>query len=223
MSERRERPIIFSGAMILKTREGKKNQTRRVVKAQPGVGVRPYQTPDGLWNWVMIASGVGVAVQFRCPYGVVGDRLWARETWCSAYAGSSSGTLFAADWAYVPSKRTHEKGPHFCADYDDAIQRGLVRWRPSIYLPRWASRDTFEITNVRLERLQDITEEDAKAEGVTTAPQPGKLNGEPATLHPITHRQAFLWLWDTINGKRPGCAWADNPWVWVISYRRLSP
>jgi hypothetical protein len=117
-----------------------------------------------------------------CPYGIPGDRLWVRET-----------------WADPCGKRI----PVYRADEATAYQN--VKWRPSIFMPRWASRITLEITRVRVERLQDITEKDAISEGVLSSD------------YDKTYRYAFSVLWDSING--PKYPWSDNPWVWVIDLR----
>lgn len=191
-----ERPIIFSGPMVLAILAGTKTQTRRVAMRRhfsaefhargPAVGVQ--QALAEMFH----------APHVRRPYGVPGDRLWVRETF-RQHPGSTS--------------------VHYAADPDE-VSGGP--WRSPIYMPRWASRVAIEVTAVRVERLQDITEDDAIAEGMTTDPRPGKVNGQPATLHPMSHRQAYIWAWDMLNAKR-GHAWASNPWVWCVSFRRIEP
>lgn len=142
-------------------------------------------------------------ITFNYPYEV-GMRLWVRETWYCDTAGDKGRCIYRAD---VDSEAIAE--PH-C-------------WRPSIFMPRWASRITLEVTGVRAERLQNITEGDARAEGITDGGCLNCGNHEPCGCgNPIPDaRDAFIWLWDSINGKRPGCAWADNPFVWVIAFRRV--
>ncbi len=235
-SSAKEHPILFSAPMIRAILAGKKSTTRRVIKPQPvrslshtadlpgGDGTWTIHRPMG-WRWSPGPRGwsafhadqgsLSDSMVLRCPYGKPGDKLWVRETWASAYGNGSWGTLFAADWAYVQGKRNHEKGPHFCASYGDRIQRDLVKWRPSIFMPRWSSRITLEITELRAERLQDISEDDAKAEGCVARSYRDGRGHEPATID-------FGRLWDSINGERPGCAWRDNPWVWAISFKRVS-
>lgn len=195
----KERPILFSGPLVKALLAGAKTQTRRLVNPQPAA---PFVDLES------------------CPYGLPGHRLWVRENWAiyhdhAAKVGKEEALRDAREhmpWAHIMFQADANGGhaeEHRVGD----------RWRPSIHLPRWASRITLEVTEVRVQRLQDISEEDAKAEGVTTESLPGKLNGKPATLYPMTHRQAFTWLWDTINGKR--APWASNPWVWCVSFRRL--
>ena len=207
--EARERPILFSGAMVRAILEGKKTQTRRVVFTEQAR--RHDKAHRECWGAdgydVITASGEGLCRrEWRpdlikswvvCPYGQPGDRLWVRETWNYAdYDGALapySGYEYAASVApgYVP-----EGG----------------RWRPSIHMPRRASRLLLEVTDVRAERVQDISHEDARAEGVQDV--------DEASYYAIAN---FRRLWDSINGARPGGAWADNPWVWVVEFRRVRP
>jgi hypothetical protein len=138
----------------------------------------------------------------RCPYGVPGDRLWVRETW------GEGGMTKPGDPA------------SYAADWPDA---GAIRkWRPSIHMPRWASRIDLEVTAVRVERLQAITEEDARAEGAAhRIARGGDLSGALEGETPIQHVAHFRDLWDSINGERT--PWASNPWVWVVSFKRVRP
>jgi hypothetical protein len=186
---------------------GRKTQTRRVLKPQPS----PQTVRDhGAWP--------DSFAQVYGPYGVPGDRLWVRETWVSSYQNGCWGTAFRADMSFVQGKRAHPKGPHF-----HAKELGPhVRWRPSIFMPRWASRITLEITGVRVQRLQDISEEDAQAEGsewygVADLRPDGELREGPS----VAYRAGFHDLWDSINEKR-GFGWDANPWVWAITFKRVS-
>jgi hypothetical protein len=131
-------------------------------------------------------------------YGHPGERLWVRETW-------------APDPVYEDERRVCYRAT--------AADESCIRWKPSIFMPRWASRITLEVTEVRVQRLQDISEEDARAEGVAEGriPADGQDDGR-CVLHP-TRRRAFEVGWDSINGDR--APWASNPWVWAISFRRL--
>jgi hypothetical protein len=227
----RERPILFSGAMVRAILAGRKTMTRRVVPIgwrgrRAGiefVGGRGMEDDPESWGYAdeygdyyTLANGDPLYV-IPCPYGQRGDRLWVRETW-------------AAHGDYVAYR----------ADGEDAG----TRWRPSIFMPRWASRITLEVTGVRVERLQAITEEDARAEGVEPAmyaeswsaydpttegyptffaePEAGRY--ENVRHHPAkpmeTTLEAFRRLWNEINGKR--APWDSNPWVWVVSFRRCA-
>jgi len=224
-----ERPILFSGPMVRAILAGQKTVTRRVCSVQPILD-------DELWSvfypWGEGGHGIyETEAEMReefdrlmfahNPYGVPGDRLWVRETWRTFERESDSvdGIRFQADGAFVEIANTREASDLWV----DAHENGKHgdNWRPSIFMRPWMCRIRREVTDVTIERLQDITEEQAKAEGVTTDPQRGKLNGKPAMLYPMTHRQAFIWLWDSINGKRRGCAWKDNPWVWAVSFKRV--
>lgn len=131
-----------------------------------------------------------------CPYGQPGDRLWVRETW-------------AEDGSRYTYRATNETW--------------AWHWAPSIFMPRAASRITLEITDVRVERVQDISEEDARAEGVTRELRgPRTYPDRHAARSHETYRDAYMRLWDALNAKR-GCGWAVNPWVWVISFQRAQP
>lgn len=197
----KERPILFSGPMVRAIIEGRKTQTRRVVKPQP---IRDaFQGEDGatvLWDrWParLVYTGDRSARTERlpCPYGVPGDRLWVRET-CDYFAGDEKEPATMRRIQYR-------------ADDEDAAPACFGRWCPSILTPRWTSRIDLEIVSVRVERLQEIQEADAIAEGMTIKV---RENGALAV---------FRDGWDTINGKR--APWASNPWVWVIQFRRLIP
>jgi hypothetical protein len=144
-----ERPILFSGQMVRAILGGAKTQTRRVLHAAEGTfwghpGYELRAQGDGMWGWHWRETGEAAnpSTRVRCPYGVPGDRLWVRETFRQA-PGSMS--------------------VHYAADRDE-VSGGP--WRPSIFMPRWASRLTLELTSVRVERLQDISEADAEAEGI---------------------------------------------------------
>lgn len=135
-----------------------------------------------------------VSLSASCPYGAPGDHLWVRETWdCVHYQGIDAAPTY-----------------FYRADETDPERDALIRWRPSIHMPRTASRITLEITDVRVERLQHISEDDARAEGVGEGPQEGMVTG------PVV---AFADLWDSIHGPD---AWLKNPWVWVVEFRRAA-
>lgn len=159
----RERPIMFSAPMVRAILAGRKTQTRRVVRFLPP---RP------------------------CPYGVPGDRLWVRETWCADGLDDGSAPLY-----------------HFRADGDHDPE---ATWRPSIFMPRTACRIVLDVTGVRIERVQDISEADAKAEGPELLP-------DPMQDTPRRWRDSYRTLWDSINGKR--APWDSNPWVWVVEFK----
>lgn len=181
----KERPIIFSGPMVRAILDGRKTQTRRVYKAAKGY---PVQDGEHTGN----PSEASTWMEWGpCPYGAPGDRLWVRET-------------------FQPNMR--------CGGYlyraDDIAGHIAEDWRPSIYMPRWASRITLEIEAVRVERVQDITEEDARAEGIVIWEVDRIQRGDRGG------REDFRELWDSINSKR-GFGWATNTWVRVIQFKRV--
>lgn len=213
-------PVLFSTPMVEAIKLGHKWQTRRVVKHQPTGKPMPREEwgaeqrhlgrpPAGPWMWPFYAGpGEATARGYHCPYGRVGDTLWVRETW-------------AADKKYdkFPPRMIPAKTPNGSKTpiwYKEAcLNDGQTypppgRWRPSIFMPEWASRTKLKITEVRMQRLQDLSEKDAKAEGV---------NRRLETIDSFKSR--FQELWDNINGRRKGCAWKDNPWVWAVSFKKV--
>lgn len=211
-----ERPILFSDAMVRAILSGTKTQTRRAVKDQPDV---VDERPRGLlheWGFYLGAyPGAGSVV--RCPYGVPGDRLWVREAWRpEELADCTDGVRFRADDGFRPIENAPAAADRWLEAHGGiaAVEAGTVaRWRPSIHMPRWASRLTLEVTDVRVERVQAIGPFDAGAEGAVFAKQQWSNVELP--------RDSFRILWDSLNGERVGCSWADDPWVWVVGFRRL--
>lgn len=218
-----ERPILFSGAMVRAILDGRKTQTRRVVKGvnrlHNGVHISdwPLSDPpvmyeeDGLavfteQTWVDDNTEFDV----YCPYGKPSDRLWVRETWAALYSDHSAmyGPLLGRKPSHIAYRGDH-------ADPNGDGPDNPMPWRPSIHMPRWASRITLEVTGVRVERVQDISEADAEAEGTTLEEDHGDCIAQYNT-----HRLAFSFLWDRINAKR-GYGWDANPWVWVVEFRRV--
>jgi hypothetical protein len=192
----KEHPILFNGEMVRAILEGRKTQTRRVILPQPTkqdgktwlalIGDNAYmysgQKPNGEF-WQMPI--------FKCPYGQPGDRLWVRETWREV------GSAMMSDDS-IPKLKCDVR---YCAD--DPLDGP---WRPSIHMPRWASRITLEVVAVRVEKIQDITPNDCRAEGM------------PATNTDIGARYAFGMLWNIINASR-GYGWDANPFVWVVEFK----
>jgi hypothetical protein len=166
---------------------------------------------------------------FSCPYGQPGDRLWVRETWCDVNLQGAPGIAYRADddirdLMAEPSFHDEDgafnygdervKPYHFAVWSEDLFSGAEGRWRPSIHMPRWASRITLEIINVRVERLKDISEGDAEKEGCAPAflDEFGNVGGVPF------YRRGFCKLWREINGHD---SWEANPWVWVIEFKRI--
>lgn len=204
----KERPILFSGAMVRAILEGRKTVTRRAINPQPFIDAsgnfcwngRNYgQTFEGPRSSAL-ASPIPCSKTKRvaCPYGKPGDQLWVRETCFINGPDKGAEVIYKAD--PLPNWEGEE------AD---------IRWRPSIHMPRWASRIQLEITAARVERLQDIIEEQAKAEGATC---------ELAEIDSVrlgaasTYRAGFQRLWQSINGPE---SWDANPWVWVVEFHRI--
>lgn len=180
------RPILFSGPMVRALLAGRKTQTRRIVKPQPRPlcsHVEPFRGEGGGW-----IAGDNTGRIFHCPYGKPGDLLWARETWGDDK--QFGGKLYRA---------THEG--------DDPIGSG---WRPSIHMPRSASRLTLELTGVKIERLNDISKADVIAEGIT------ERDGGPIEDAVCGWHEPYAALWEKLNGAG---SWEANPWVWALAFR----
>lgn len=202
----KDRPILFSGPMVLANLQDKKTQTRRVVKPQPD--------EDGLAKLISAEEWHDTSGRiYRCPYGKPGDRLWVRERWAAPHA-----------YDHLPP-RLIPRDVHF--HYAATEDRGGLLWRPSIHMTRWASRLTLEITRIRVERLKEISREDAIAEGIeriggdfSCCPWRNYLLKPDA--HPTSHcsspQYSYMTLWESINGKG---SWDLNPIVWVVEYKRV--
>jgi len=213
----KERPILFSGPMVRAILDGRKTQTRRVLKDAPP---RTTQWLNGLerdaYRWWPANGSDYTGDSVLCPYGAPGDRLWVRETWCLAHpdyhdTDKEAGTRPVKDGRFC-----------FYAATDDVDTGDGSPWKPSIYMPRWASRLSLAVTAVRVERLQAISEVDAQAEGVDRyagACDHPRFGCDEVDCLGQTHRASLAALWDAINGDR--AAWASNPWVWVIEFKRI--
>ena len=231
----KERPILFSGAMVRAILEGRKTVTRRAVKGHQIPKESPGETdPELRWTaigqrhprWGFIVPGAteeqcaaALGIMGVCPYGKPGDRLWVRETWARVGTTDPGYLVYRATYpACLPPGL--ERVP---ADIRDAG----YRWRPSIHMPRAACRILLEITAVRVERLQGISDEQAIAEGIERdaahptlwkrGPLLGDQNIVQVTAFP---KLAFRSIWESINGAE---SWAANPWVWVVEFKRVTP
>lgn len=197
----KERPIPFSGPMVRAILAGTKTQTRRVVRNPARLDGLMLSGEEPDW----------------CPYGRPGDRLWVRETWALHWylddaAPKESIAAGADEFWYQALDGVHDPATALASHH-----RG--KWRSSRFMPREAARLTLEITDVRVQRLQEISDEDALAEGVQEVDGEFPLREERMTL-PL-HAFAFLWDQTQLRRKNPGgLAWANNPWVWAITFRR---
>jgi hypothetical protein len=254
-----EKPVLFSAAMVQAILAGKKTMTRRVVSPQPPTecAIRTFveestdPRTDRSFAWYDRLPLPTRSHYVRCPFGHPGDKLWVRESW-----------RVSQQWDNTkPSELPHERGmtvffdaggsrahdaSHQYVNDDNYLRPGEARpsWvgkgRPSIFLPRWASRISLEVTGVRVERLQDISKADAIAEGAQSLlasgarwpdsaakwsleyPHPVELDAEHGDQHCLGSPQmAFANKWNSINAQREGCLWANSPWVWCVSFRRV--
>jgi len=233
----KERPIIYSSAMVRAKGPGLKTMTRRIVKFPKFInGDREQLEAVEAMNRYK-TGGIaefgpcdGVKNRWRCPYGKPGDRLWTKETF---YAWGRWETRFNAEkgrdaWHFVDMTRDCGKEYRYHADTGDnvplIIRCGEVRWwkRPAIFMPRHASRYTDEITDIRIERLLDISEADARAEGASF--HDGLGVGHSGWRHDFgavhaNARSSFARLWESINVG----TWDANPFVWVVEFQRIAP
>ena len=202
----KECPMLFSAPMVRALLDGSKTQTRRIVKPQP------------FREDYMAEEGVRRQFATLAPYGQPGDRIWVRETF--------QGPLF--DGERMDEYRrdsTKFETPEFCVyaadgggapEFQDADDNLVCRWRPSIHMPRWASRILLEITEVTVERLQDISRADIRAEGLQCPPELASDDVSPnyRDWYPVAWRE----LWESTGGD-----WEANPWVWVVEFKRVTP
>ncbi|HCQ8110472.1 TPA: hypothetical protein OL923_002283 [Klebsiella quasipneumoniae subsp. similipneumoniae] len=233
----KERGMIFNGEMTRAILDGRKTQTRRIMAPQPADDIERgiFPNPEVIGWKSSRRHKHGSTTAHFCHYGKPGDRIWVRETWgVVSHAFSDDGLMI--DWVPDrPATAIHEMpfGNGYYSGYaiyaadgdftwgdDDGYEDGRSCWKPSIHMPRAASRILLEITDVRVERLNAISEEDARAEGIIDGgclncgePEPcGCANPEPDAT------DAFAYLWQSIYGQDN---WNANPWVWVIEFKRV--
>ena len=255
-------PMIMGAESVHGIFEGRKTMTRRVVTPQPPgdfeigmyhpIGVdrhgEEYPKPERFGIW-------GDGWDIPCPYGQVGDRIWVRETWKPgawrddgrvAVDYMASPELTHTPWAYMKEQASQfihrwldeiaKTGllPNESGRYEWEAGKSPLKWKKAMFMPRWASRLNLEIVNIRVERVQDITEEDAIREGVEYCDNPDHGFIDALSFHDIGrlgcpvcgHNPAgfavnnYKKLWDSLNAKR-GYPWSNNPWVWVIEFRRV--
>ncbi|MFX3149802.1 hypothetical protein V6117_07530 [Klebsiella pneumoniae] len=211
----KERGMIFNGEMVRAILDGRKTQARRPIKWKQTRFTEIGEREDGSkWPWSEDAEHT-CDFWHPCPFGAVGDRIWVRETFCTVDDTQYGGGKWV-DYRATPKFEASHPAGWDCAPNDAEA----LKWRPSIHMPRWASRILLEITDVRVERLNAISEEDARAEGIIDGgclncgePEPcGCANPEPDAT------DAFGYLWQSIYGQDN---WNANPWVWVIEFKRV--
>jgi len=226
----KERPILFSGLMVRAILEGRKTQTRRVVKGRssaihadwPLSGLSAFSDGNATFRKQNDVDSY-TTESVSCPYGEPGDRLWVRET---MHMDGDGVWLYSADDDFVGCDRDDESIMISWAHHKDNAHC------PSIHMPRWASRITLEVIGVRVGRLQDISEADAIAEGVERNwlgedPCPPEYQDEwmkygsnDEDFPAFSVVESYASLWDTINAKR-GYSWASNPWVWIVEFKMI--
>ncbi len=210
----KERPILFTAPMVRAILEGRKTQTRRIVELRRNFRDEIQDNDGQPWpEWV---DDCGDYHRAPCPRGQPGDRLWVREAWAVGATFDNIAPSRIGTDCIVAHKATHQ-------EIWPPLPRG--RWRPSIHMPRWASRITLEITGVRVQRLQDISREDAIAEGIErhhSAEYPDRTWWKIYRGTDIAHADpiySYQTLWESING--PG-SWEANPWVWALAFEPLA-
>lgn len=226
----KETPIIMSGDHLAKVLDGTKTMTRRVIKPQPTEGAEAFAwfapsegegyAPSGCWY----EDENGLKFNCKCPYGQVGDRLWVRETHYRHGFWSIEPRVIGErqSYSFVPMNenmfpvRYMDNQPDVVYTLKEKYALGYFK-RPSIFMPRWASRITLEITEARVERVQEIIEEDCVTEGLVYHEGFSQWYTSPDTLV-FGHKTAFQILWDSLNAKR-GYGWEVNPWCWCISFK----
>ncbi|MEX5547893.1 hypothetical protein Q1J68_19935 [Pseudomonas pergaminensis] len=202
----KERPVLFAAPMVRAILEGRKTVTRREVKKRAALdclaaGFEPA--------FLALPGNADL-----CPYGKPGDRLWVRETF--AFADKSGSHDAAPDDHWRPARPGMETEIYRCwyRASDGHTADGF--WKPSIHMPRWASRILLEISDVRVERLQDISRADIRAEGLQCPPELASDDVSPnyRDWYPAAWRE----LWESTGGD-----WDSNPWVWVVEFKRVTP
>lgn len=217
-----ERGMIFNSEMVRAILDGRKTQARRIMAPQPADDIERgiFPNPEAIGWKSSLRHKHGSTTAHFCPYGKPGDRIWVRETF--------QGPLFDYDLmdSYCKDPTPFEK-PEFCVykadgvpapEFYDADDELHCCWRPSIHMPRWASRILLEITDVRVERLNAISQEDAQAEGMELTGWRPTYSDPDSGGEVWTPYDNFAQLWESIYGEE---SWKANGWVWVISFKRV--
>jgi hypothetical protein len=227
----KERPILFSAPMVRALLAGTKTQTRRTVRMPEDVGevcIDPGGTdvfgPGPYLKVYPRDHREAMHPRIRCPYGYPGDRLWVRETHARFSVGEGIDTPVPECVAYRATC-DDDGGFDYSNGRGEAMRLRVTKWTPAIHMFRWASRITLEIGEVRVQRLQDITEADARAEGVTSRAAYAELwegiNGKRRTRVEEIDESGPTGRWRTVIDRSAG--WAANPWVWAVGFERVEP
>lgn len=230
MPAAKEKPILFSGPMVRAILNGKKTQTRRLIKPQP-----VWKEAQGMmaagWSWELSPRGkfkcqlnawkeneIGNQMVKYSPFGPPGTMLWVRETWIELdkldWFERNKPRDWLVDFIHPPRRNGVVYRAEISKDSEEFRAELGYRWRSSIYMPRWASRITLRVKRVWVERVQDISEEDAKAEGMDSL---GPVGNVPVALDMGVRRYQFANLWEDIY---PG-SWDANQWVWACEFERV--
>ena len=202
MSQVKERPILFSAPMVRAILENRKTVTRRALKM-----------PHGFWE--TSATGELMPIPANCPYGKPGEQLWVRETWYCDHFEVMRGPYLKPDDLDV-GEALDDGTLVYAADGLTPYEADQPIWKPSIHMPRWASRILLEITEVRVERLQDISRADIRAEGLQCPPELASDDVSP------NYRDWYPAAWRELR-ESTGGNWDANPWVWVVEFKRVTP
>ncbi|MBK0003393.1 hypothetical protein [Erwinia sp. S38] len=221
----KERGIIFNAEMLRAILDGRKTQTRRIIKPQPEL----TKGSGFSWNGAVYGAGSDDAetnrnfAHVKCPYGQLGDRLWVRETWQAIhdYCNESGNVDERRYPRSIPKQRGNYWHPVYAESWGNECREDRqFPWRPAIHMPRWASRITLEITGVRVERLNSVSEEDAQREGVQPLQGGYWKHYQPIewTQFQLSARGSLATLWNSIYGDD---SWWANLWVWVVEFKRV--
>lgn len=215
---RNYRPILMAGDMVRAIFAGDKTETRRVIKGDIS-NIRPvprHMENENDWGKWLVEYEDGETKIIDCPYGGEGDRLWVRETWakvCEKPDGECEWP--GCDYDYIDYRADHEPPARYPGGWPDSSGRKdvpeAIKWKPSIFMPRWASRIRLDLVEVRAEKLTEITDTEAQAEGV-------KLPANTVTMYEGIYVDQFALLWQRINGIE---SWNDTVWVWVLKFKQV--
>ncbi|HBS6049020.1 hypothetical protein [Klebsiella pneumoniae] len=211
-----ERGMIFNGEMVRAILDGRKTQTRRIMAPQPADDIErsAFPNPDAIGWKSSLKHKYGSTTAHFCPFGAIGDRIWVRETFRVHSRATDVATLvYKASERNSWTEQTHRVPVAVCNK-----PATPEKWTPSLHMPRWASRILLEITDVRVERLNSISQEDAQAEGLELTGWRPTYSDPDSGGEIMTPYDNFAELWSSIYGDE---SWQANPWVWVIEFKRV--